>query len=99
MKSLREAGPFEGLAFRSESCVQRKPRRTPNRPIKRNETSDWKLTGMICLIEPVTLHEPAFAIRCFGFQLRPGNCLCDGMAKLRYPEYRRDCRYSSEHFH
>jgi hypothetical protein len=40
---------------------------------------------MICLIEPVTPPEPAPAIRCFDFQLRPGGCLCDGMAKLRYP--------------
>ena len=38
------AGPFEGLAFRSE-CLYTP---NPNRPIKRNETSDWKLTGMIC---------------------------------------------------
>ena len=86
---FRQPGPVQGTG----SCG------TPNRAIPRNETSDRKLTCMICFDRTGELHEPASATRCLAFQPGPGGCLCDGMAKLRYPEYRSSCRYSSEYFH
>jgi hypothetical protein len=58
------------------------------RPTIQERDVGSEVDAMICFDRTGTLHESAPAIRCFGFQFRPGGCFCDGMAKLRYPEYR-----------
>ena len=50
---------------------------------------DRKLTCVICFDRTGELHEPVPATCCLAFRPGPGGCPGDGMAKLRYPEYRR----------